>query len=129
MKILLSLHKIYYFRASLRQDLPEKTPTDKSNAKKTIINFLSSVKPLKSGTNYPRWCYDVRCMYTWLPVAVPFIASWCFRLCEDPKQCSSILIWVLLEFDMLVLLLFGIVPNGNKTGSCHFTQTSVTSWI
>jgi hypothetical protein len=45
------------------------------------------------------WCYDVCCMYTWLPVAVPFLVSWCFRLCEDPKQCSSILIWVLLGFD------------------------------
>jgi hypothetical protein len=33
----------------------------------------------------------------------------CFRLCEDPKQCSSILIWVLLGFDMLVLLSFVIV--------------------
>jgi hypothetical protein len=54
MKISLSLHKIYYFRASLRQDLPEKTPTDKSNAIKTIINFLSFVKPLKTGTNYAR---------------------------------------------------------------------------
>jgi hypothetical protein len=43
--------------------------------------------------------YDVCCMYTWLPVAVPFLASLCFRLCEDPKQCSSILIWVLLGFD------------------------------
>ena len=51
------------------------------------------------------WCYDVSCMYTWLPVAVPFLASWCFRLCEDPKQCSSILIWVLLGFDMLVLFI------------------------
>jgi hypothetical protein len=40
-------------RASLRQDLPEKTPTDKSNAIKTVINFLSFVKPLKTGTNYP----------------------------------------------------------------------------
>jgi hypothetical protein len=30
-------------------------------------------------------------------------------LCEDPKQCSSILILVLLGFDMLVLLLFVIV--------------------
>ena len=53
MKISLSLHKIYYFRASLRQDLPGKTPTDKSNAIKTVINFLSFVKPLKAGTNYP----------------------------------------------------------------------------
>jgi hypothetical protein len=53
MKISLSLHKVYYFRASLRQDHPEKTPTDKSNAIKTVINFLSSVKPLKTGTNYP----------------------------------------------------------------------------
>jgi hypothetical protein len=39
--------------ASLRQDLPGKTPTDKSNAIKTDINFLSFVKPLKTGTNYP----------------------------------------------------------------------------
>ena len=39
--------------ASLRQDLPGKTPTDKSNAIKTVINFLSFVKPLKTGTNYP----------------------------------------------------------------------------
>ena len=53
MKISLSLHKIYYFRASLPQDLPGKTPTDKSNAIKTVINFLSFVKPLKTGTNYP----------------------------------------------------------------------------
>jgi hypothetical protein len=30
-----------------------KTPTDKSNAIKTFINFLSFVKPLKTGTNYP----------------------------------------------------------------------------
>jgi hypothetical protein len=30
-----------------------KTPTDKSNAIKTVINFLSFVKPLKTGTNYP----------------------------------------------------------------------------
>jgi phage terminase large subunit len=45
-------------------------------------------------------------MYTWLPVAVSFLASLCFRLCEDPKQCSSIQIWVLLWFDKLVLLLF-----------------------
>jgi hypothetical protein len=29
------------------------TPTDKSNAIKTVINFLSFVKPLKTGTNYP----------------------------------------------------------------------------
>jgi hypothetical protein len=54
-------------------------------------------------------CYDVCCIYTWLSDAVPFLASLCFRLCEDPKQCSSILIWVLLGFDMLVLLLFVIV--------------------
>ena len=40
---------------------------------------------------------------------LPFLASLCFRLCEDPKQCSSILIWVLLGFDMFVLLLFVIV--------------------
>jgi hypothetical protein len=40
MKISLSLHKIYYFRASLRQDLPEKTPTDKSNAIKTVIKKI-----------------------------------------------------------------------------------------
>jgi ABC-type phosphate/phosphonate transport system permease subunit len=40
MKISLSLHKIYYYRASLRQDLPRKTPTDKSNAIKTVIHFL-----------------------------------------------------------------------------------------
>ena len=53
MKILLSLHKIYYFSACLRQDLPKKTPTDKSNAIKTVINFLSFVKPLKTGINYP----------------------------------------------------------------------------
>jgi hypothetical protein len=45
-------NKIYYFRASLQQDLPGKTPTDKSNAIKTVINFLSFVKPLKTGTNY-----------------------------------------------------------------------------
>ena len=44
---------VYYFRASLQQDLPGKTPTDKSNAIKTVINFLSFVKPLKTGTNYP----------------------------------------------------------------------------
>jgi hypothetical protein len=76
MKISLSLHKIYYFRAS------------------------------------------VCCMYTWLPVAVPFLASWCFRLCEDPKQCSSILIWVLLGFDMLVLLLF-VFTNENIAIPTH----------
>ena len=54
MKISLSLHIIYYIRASLWQDLPGKTPTDKSNAIKTVIHFLSFVKPLKTGINYPR---------------------------------------------------------------------------
>jgi hypothetical protein len=34
------------------KDLPEKTPTDKSNAIKIVINFLAFVKPLKTGTNY-----------------------------------------------------------------------------
>ena len=53
MKMSLSLHIIYYIRASLWQDLPGKTPTDKSNAIKTVINFLPFVKPLKTGTNYP----------------------------------------------------------------------------
>ena len=38
-------------------------------------------------------------------LTVPFLESLCFRLCEDPKQCSSILIWVLLGFDMLVLFI------------------------
>jgi hypothetical protein len=62
MKISLSLHKIYYIRASLRQDLPEKTPTDKSNAIKTVINFLSFVKPLKTGTNYTITSFTFLCL-------------------------------------------------------------------
>ena len=53
MKISLSLHIIYYIRASLWEDLPGKIPTDKFNAIKTAIHFLSFVKPLKTGTNYP----------------------------------------------------------------------------
>ena len=50
-------------------------------------------------------------MYTWLPVAVPFLASLCFRLSEDPKQCSSILIglirvWYARSFIVVTYMFF-----------------------
>ena len=44
---------MYYNRVSILQDPPIKNPTDKFIAIKTAINFLSSVKPSKTGTNYP----------------------------------------------------------------------------
>jgi hypothetical protein len=59
-------------------------------------------------------------MYTWLPVAVPFLASLCFRLCEDPKQCSSILICVLLRF-VVHFILICIKKKVPRTYKVHNT--------
>jgi hypothetical protein len=90
--ILESVQHAKYLGVTISTDLKWNTHIQQAAAKAT--NHYGC---LTSQTHC--WCYDVCCMYNWLPVAVPFLASWCFRLCEDPKQCSSILIWVLLGFD------------------------------
>jgi hypothetical protein len=86
--ILESVQHAKYLGVTISTDLKWNTHIQQTAAKAN-----KSLCCLTSQTHC--WCYDVCCMYTWLPVAVPFLASWCFRLCEDPKQCSSILIWVL----------------------------------